>query len=131
MATLSVAQATDLWWADDKTAVLILELQLEDTKKICAASKGKGREGEVSDAALAVQLYKEELERIVSIITDKKITRSIHNATRTDGAAVAASVLGRAARRSGQGHGYVVKPELGQCRSRQQLYRIKKWMMSF
>ncbi|GBF62052.1 hypothetical protein TMEN_4576 [Trichophyton mentagrophytes] len=46
-----------------ETARLIVQAQLEDLQDIKQCSKGKGREGELSDADLTVELYDFELVR--------------------------------------------------------------------
>lgn len=79
---------------DDDTAALILQLQLEDSQELFTTceGKGKGREGDISDTQLALNLYREDLERNVSIINDRKMTRSLARACQTDGNALAASL---------------------------------------
>jgi hypothetical protein len=80
---------------DPATAALILELQIEDSEEILASSgrKGKGREGIVSDTQLALQFYREDLERNARIIADHQMTKSLSEACRTDGHEVAISLM--------------------------------------
>lgn len=61
---LPFASATQFEYGDD-TAFLILKLQLEDTDQLLdkAKSKGKGKEGTVTDQEVALQMAKAELER--------------------------------------------------------------------
>jgi IBR domain, a half RING-finger domain len=87
--------ATDLAIASssDCTEALILRLQLEDIKAICDSHKRKGREGEISDIDLALQLYQQELEQNVTILADKRMATSIANAVRLDEGVISASIL--------------------------------------
>lgn len=55
-------------------------------------TKGKGREGELSDSQLAAYLYREDLRRNVSILADRQMTRSIAQASQTDGEILTASL---------------------------------------
>ncbi|KAF3892771.1 IBR domain containing protein [Trichophyton interdigitale] len=50
-----------------ETARLIVQAQLEDLQDIKQCSKGKGREGELSDADLTVELYDSELVRFAGV----------------------------------------------------------------
>jgi hypothetical protein len=62
---------------DPDTAAWIVQLLIEDISKALepSARKGKGREGVLSDAQIALQLQREDLERIVSIIADRQIKK--------------------------------------------------------
>lgn len=67
-----------------ETARLIVQAQLEDLQDIKQCSKGKGREGELSDADLTVELYDSELVRFAGMLRDTLLTRSIANAIHND-----------------------------------------------
>lgn len=79
---------------DEETATLILQLEFEDAQELAAAieSKSKGKEGELSDAQLALALYRDEIECRYSIIRDRAITSSIARACQADGALVTSSL---------------------------------------
>ncbi|PBP18079.1 hypothetical protein BUE80_DR010964 [Diplocarpon rosae] len=79
---------------DLETAALILQLQIDDSEELFASSdrKGKGREGVLSDTQLALQIFKEEMQRNAAITADRQMTRSIHEACRTDGNEIATSL---------------------------------------
>jgi hypothetical protein len=70
---------------DDDSAALAIQLLLEDSDEIRSSSKGKGREGELLDAELALSLMKAELELNEMIISDRRMTRSIARAVQLDG----------------------------------------------
>jgi hypothetical protein len=70
---------------DLKTAELIIDPQLKDTEALFSSSKGKQRQNEVSDAELALQLYKQELENSARLILDRRMTQSIAHAVHNDG----------------------------------------------
>jgi len=78
---------------DEATAALIVQLQLEDCESIITTveGKGKGREGELSDTQLALQLYQEDMQRNDAVIKDRRMTKSIAQACQTDGNIVTAS----------------------------------------
>jgi hypothetical protein len=67
---------------------LILRLQLEDIREMKNSGKGKGREGELSDAEFAMQIYLEEINRANLLNSDKRMAQSIASAITTDGALV-------------------------------------------
>lgn len=67
---------------DQATLDLIIQLQLQDTRTLI---KGKHREGEQSDAELAVELYRLELESLASFQYDHTMSRSIAHAVLADG----------------------------------------------
>jgi hypothetical protein len=48
-------------------------------------AEGKGNEGSLTDTQIAPQLQREELERSVSILTDRKMTKSLARACPTGG----------------------------------------------
>ncbi|QSZ35863.1 hypothetical protein DSL72_006985 [Monilinia vaccinii-corymbosi] len=70
---------------DEQTSELIIQLQLEDAESYTVNSKGKGRAGEVSSEALAFQLQRQEMEKVLLLLADKRMTRSIASAVQTDG----------------------------------------------
>ncbi|KAK6584119.1 hypothetical protein PZA11_003849 [Diplocarpon coronariae] len=72
---------------DSETAALILQLQIEDSEELYASNdrKGKGKEGVFSDTQLALQIFKEEMQRSATVIADRQLTRSMYEACRTDG----------------------------------------------
>ncbi len=72
----------------DQTANLILELHLRDIEELLSTSKGKGREGEHSDADLALLIYQHELEERDAIIADRRMARSHSRAVLSDSATV-------------------------------------------
>lgn len=55
----------------------IVKLQLEDTASLAASTKGKQREGTISDAELALQLYNEDLQACQNILNDRQMAQSI------------------------------------------------------
>ncbi|KAH7303901.1 hypothetical protein B0I35DRAFT_517051 [Stachybotrys elegans] len=102
---------------DEETLRLILELQLEDLKTIDPNEKGKHREGELPDAAVAALIYKQELQTAAQSAHDALICNSIADAVREDGAAIMASELveqqareDREAARRAQGQGRAAAP---------------------
>ncbi|KAM3079643.1 hypothetical protein ACMFMG_006056 [Clarireedia jacksonii] len=68
--------------ADEQTLALIIDLQLEDLNRY--ATKGKQREGDLSDDALAIQMQKEELDAISTFLSDRRMVRSIAAAVQVD-----------------------------------------------
>ncbi|KAI6709609.1 hypothetical protein JHW43_007879 [Diplocarpon mali] len=72
---------------DSETAALILQLQIEDSEELYASNdrKGKGKEGVFSDTQIALQIFKEEMQRSATVIADRQLTRSMYEACRTDG----------------------------------------------
>lgn len=78
--------ANILDYIDEASAALIIQLQIQDSQQLSEASgtKGKGREGELSDSQLSIKLYREDLQRNASILADRKMTRSIFRACQTD-----------------------------------------------
>ncbi|KAH6691802.1 hypothetical protein BKA61DRAFT_647902 [Leptodontidium sp. MPI-SDFR-AT-0119] len=50
-----------------------------------AALIGKARDGELSDSQFAIELFRDDLERTASILTDLQMTRSIARACQMDG----------------------------------------------
>lgn len=74
---------------DGTTAALLLELHISDIKELLSTCKGKGREGEHSDADLAVLIYQKELKERDTIIADRRMARSLTRAVLSDAAIVA------------------------------------------
>lgn len=72
---------------DSDTEALILELQLQDVDRLI---KGKQREGDASDAELAAELYKAELEIMFCLVSDRAMSRSLARAVVLDGDIIAA-----------------------------------------
>ncbi|TKA66135.1 hypothetical protein B0A49_07074 [Cryomyces minteri] len=60
---------------DEQTAALALQLQLEDVDALLQLSQENPHEGEVSDADVALQLYKQELEDSIRRISDRSTAR--------------------------------------------------------
>ncbi|KAK1573278.1 IBR finger domain-containing protein [Colletotrichum navitas] len=77
---------------DDETLSLILQLQIEDLENIKQKSKGKHRQDEITDAALAVDTYESDLRSLVRIASDRCMCKSITKANRLDGRLI--SILG-------------------------------------
>lgn len=69
---------------DDASAALILELQQQDMEEILSNSKGKGREGDLSDAEIAFATYRDDLRLARSIIADRHMSRSLTRAVILD-----------------------------------------------
>jgi hypothetical protein len=79
---------------DEASAALIIQLQIQDSQQLSEEYEGtgKGREGELSDTQLAINLYREDLQRHASIVADRQMTRSIARACQTDGNVLEASL---------------------------------------
>jgi hypothetical protein len=71
--------------ADEETISLILQCQMDDIDQILHAAKGKARQGEISDSAIAIDLYKEEIMAQIRTMADRKMSRSIARAVQSDG----------------------------------------------
>ncbi|MCJ1425875.1 hypothetical protein MMC29_003775 [Sticta canariensis] len=69
---------------DDATAALILQLQYQDVEELLGTRKGKGRDGEQSDADLAMTTYKKELQDRITILADRCMSRSLAQAIVSD-----------------------------------------------
>ena len=76
---------------DAATSELILQLQLQDPQELEARSYGKQKQGTVSDSQAASNLFKEELTRSLTTLSDQRMTRSIARAVRSNGNAVVQS----------------------------------------
>ena len=72
---------------DIGSAALIFQLQLEESNEVFESfeGKGKGREGDLSDSQVAFQLYKEDMEHNLTVVADRKMSRSIAQACQMDG----------------------------------------------
>ncbi|EEH33161.2 IBR finger domain-containing protein [Paracoccidioides lutzii Pb01] len=70
---------------DEQSAAVVVQLQLQDAELYFFSSKGKSREGELSDESLAFQLQKQELENFSSLHADNQMARSMATAILTDG----------------------------------------------
>jgi hypothetical protein len=62
---------------DDATASLIFQLQLEDSERLAATSKGKGPSGRLPDAEIALRLYKTELENTATLVRDHQFASTL------------------------------------------------------
>ena len=69
---------------DDATASLILQLHNRDVEELLHASKGKGRDGEPSDADLAIATYQKELQEKNTVLADQRLARSLTQAVISD-----------------------------------------------
>ena len=69
---------------DDATAALILQLQHQDIEELLGTRKGKGRDGEQSDADLAMTTYQKELQDRTTILADRSMSRSLTHAIVSD-----------------------------------------------
>lgn len=81
------AADTQGWYQamDPLTLSAIIQLQLEDSQEIVANTKGKGREGTITDAQLALQMYTEDLVATNATLSDRKMAQSIAMAILRDG----------------------------------------------
>ncbi len=77
---------------DDATANLILQLHNRDIEELLDASKGKGRDGEPSDADLAIATYQKELQERKTILADLYMARSLTQAVISDAALLGKSL---------------------------------------
>lgn len=79
---------------DEASIALIIRLELQESLDFSTQeeerSKGKGREGDLSDLQVALQLHREDLQRNASIIADRQMTASIARACQEDGHTLAA-----------------------------------------
>ena len=69
---------------DEPTASLILQIQSQDVNDLLNVKKGKSREGDVSDADLALEIYHGELEKRAVIQRDQTMARSLTRAVISD-----------------------------------------------
>lgn len=79
-------------YVDDATATLILQLQKRDIEELFDTNKGKSRDGEYSDADLALVIYQKELEDRNMIIADRRMSRSLTRAVISDAALLTESL---------------------------------------
>ncbi|KAG9235906.1 hypothetical protein BJ875DRAFT_421067 [Amylocarpus encephaloides] len=88
------AMANIFDFMDEASAVLAIQLQIQDSLQLSEAygTKGKGREGEVSDSQLSINLYREDLQRNASILADRQMIRSITRACQSDREILATSL---------------------------------------
>ncbi|KAK5109351.1 hypothetical protein LTR62_007120 [Meristemomyces frigidus] len=69
---------------DPLTLSTIVELQLQDSQQLVANAKGKEREGTMSDGALALQMYIEDLTTMSAVLDDRRIAQSVTTAVLLD-----------------------------------------------
>ena len=69
---------------EELNTALIIELLQEDISNLASLSKGKGRQGQMSDLDLALELFKQDLEANVTSLTDHRMARSLANAIQSD-----------------------------------------------
>ncbi|KAK0634232.1 hypothetical protein B0T17DRAFT_621749 [Bombardia bombarda] len=69
---------------DPSTGRLIIEIQLSELSDLVGHQKGKGREGEIDDIALALETYKAELQQCLQNVSDQEMCASIDRAVRMD-----------------------------------------------
>lgn len=91
--TMAVVDTRASGWSitDDESLSLIASLLLDDMKQITSSAKGKQAEGTITDAELALQLYSEELNSAEIFASDRRMSKSIQAAIRTDADALAQS----------------------------------------
>lgn len=70
---------------DDETAALIVQLQIADTEELWSSQKGKSRPNAPTDTEIAILLQKQDLLDALSVVSDRRMTRSIASAVYTDG----------------------------------------------
>ncbi|KAH8692021.1 hypothetical protein BGW36DRAFT_419409 [Talaromyces proteolyticus] len=70
---------------DEDTVSLAIQLQMEDISDTESGNKGKIREDDVCDADVARRIYMDELKNLESIVTDRRISRSMASAVISDG----------------------------------------------
>lgn len=80
-----MASHEDLVDLDAATAELILQLQLDDIAELEASSKGKARDGELTDNQLALQLYHHGLTDVTRLLADRRMATSVAAAVFQDG----------------------------------------------
>ena len=62
---------------DPLTLSTAVQLHLADTEELTSRVKGKGREGMISDAEFALQMYTEELNACNGNLSDRKMSQSM------------------------------------------------------
>jgi hypothetical protein len=80
-----------LYSLDEETALLIIQLQIEDKKALSVKSTEGSHEESLSDSELAFEVYQQDLELNASMVADKKMTRRLARACQTDGQMLATS----------------------------------------
>lgn len=70
---------------DAATASLIAQLQLDDLESLICSGKGKSRDGDISDADFARNLYRNDLNAAIALASDRRMTESIALAVQLDG----------------------------------------------
>ncbi|KPI38602.1 uncharacterized protein AB675_4128 [Cyphellophora attinorum] len=73
---------------DAMTAELVLQLQLEDLEELESQSKGKQKQGNVTDAQVARQLQQEEFQNARIWVADSSLAQSMARAVQADGPVV-------------------------------------------
>jgi hypothetical protein len=68
---------------DDETALLILQLQLEDSRQL-AGNFQHNNHGEESDTEIAFGLAREELERNAAVLQDHQIAAAVARGVRLE-----------------------------------------------
>ncbi|KAI1762122.1 hypothetical protein GGR53DRAFT_430471 [Hypoxylon sp. FL1150] len=76
---------------DDESLSLMVSLLMDDVQQITSSAKGKQKEGIMTDAELALQLYSEELSIAELFALDRRMSKSIQSAVRADADALAQS----------------------------------------
>lgn len=74
---------------DPLTLQMIVQMQLQDSEELAGCSKGKQREGTVTDAQLAMQMYVEDLNNCDSYLQDRNMAQSVAMAILADGEFIA------------------------------------------
>ena len=77
---------------DDASAALILQMQKDDVDELVARNKGKGRADGVADNDLAMAMFRDQLEDMSLIISDRSMGRSMTRAVIMDAALLSESV---------------------------------------
>ncbi|KAI0471978.1 hypothetical protein GGR56DRAFT_667713 [Xylariaceae sp. FL0804] len=88
MARPVVQQAPGWVHEDEMSWALAISMHQDDAQELASASRGKQREGELSDAELALTLYTEELTAATTSAADRQMARRIQNTTHNDPAAL-------------------------------------------
>lgn len=76
---------------DNETEELILCIQLQDLEDAPSQLKGKQREDETTDGQLALIFAKEEVERTLQLLRDRRMGVSLSRACETDQALITAT----------------------------------------
>jgi hypothetical protein len=77
---------------DIQTADLILQLQLADLADLEERNPGKQKEGNVNDAQMAAELFRENIRSLIAKFDDRRMSQSITAAVRSDGEAISQTV---------------------------------------